>query len=246
MRNARLHDHPSAKLRQEHVAVVEALIATHPGLPLAQLTQHVAKRLRIPQLAYATLAKFMEWHGLAILPAERGQSLQAAISALPSVHVDSGAVSARVHRARGLPAPYRPSAYADQTADPIDQARQGAADWLDLETVRRLAAAALLAARRKAWQPIDDEDLDPQDPGSWFRPELFAEDVADLFRLALFRVAFRAGIAEAEHECERLAGLGGAQWLPERGLGQSPREHAEGGGNSQGESSPMGFAGAVD
>jgi hypothetical protein len=36
---------------------------------------------------------------------------------------------------------------------------------LDLETVRRLAAAALLAARRKAWQPIDDEDFDPQDPG---------------------------------------------------------------------------------
>jgi len=39
---------------------------------------------------------------------------------------------------------------------------------------------------------------------------MFAEQLADLFRLAVFDLARRAGVKEAAHECNQLCGRSGA------------------------------------
>ncbi|MDT8997763.1 hypothetical protein RQP53_00575 [Paucibacter sp. APW11] len=237
------------RLRQEHIATIEGLIQIHPGISLYRLTQLVGARIGMLDLAYSTLRIFMERHGLAILPAER-KTGTALPGTLPAIELGADGITARVHRLRGGPetaSETRSLCRVDPNASLADQARQAAADWLDLEVVKALAAAAFLAARRKTWQEPDDADYDPADPAAWFDPFMFAEDVADLFRLAVFRQAERFGVKGAADEAKRLASLGGAEWLPKpaakRGLGQSPREHAEGSGNCQPGSNSAGIRG---
>ena len=65
----------------------------------------------------------------------------------------------------------------------------------------------MLAARDARPSPPRSRPARPQD---WYLPEMFAEQLADLFRLAVFDLARRAGVKEAAHECNQLCGRSGA------------------------------------
>lgn len=205
--------HVRRRLGQEHIAAIDGLLQTNPGISLHRLTQLVAGRLGMPDLAYATLRAFMDRHSLQILPHQRGAGLDESIGALPALDLCGPVADVRVYRSIGV-AQSVPPVRVDANASTVDQARQKASDWLDMDTVTMLARTALLAARRKSLLPPDPDEFDPAHPETWYVGESFAEDVADLFRLGLFRVAASSGIEGADHQVEQMSALQGAQWIP--------------------------------
>ncbi len=96
-------------------------------------------------------------------------------------------------------------------AEAVSEATQ----WITRRQLQAAAAASLAAAIHHMHRDIDDEDYDPMNPRAWFRGFEFAEDVVDLFRLAVYRLAADAGIDGAADEVRRLAALGGAERLQE-------------------------------
>lgn len=92
----------------------------------------------------------------------------------------------------------------------LADAQRQTSEWISAADVGRAACAALTAAL-EAWQvKPDDDEFNPDRPEEWFLSEMFAEQLADLFRLAVFDLARRAGVKEAAHECTQLSGRSGA------------------------------------
>ncbi|MGM9517029.1 hypothetical protein ACS5PK_22530 [Roseateles sp. DB2] len=220
-------------LRQEHVSLVQSLIETNPGVSLWKLTALVAHRCKVPTLSYPTLRRFMQLHSI-VLPEpvrrppagkritarsaqaeaeERGIVLEVPVTGSQVYRLlDRPAKAHKARSSRSLPPP-------PQTPFFIEQRRlmaiQNASQWITRHQLQAAAAAALAAATHHMHRDIDDEDYDPKNPQAWFRGFEFAEDVVDLFRLAVYRLAADAGIDGAADEVRRLGALGGAERLQE-------------------------------
>lgn len=189
-------------------------------------------------------------------PADRARderkAKRAAMRAVSDEHKAIAASNASIFSLGG----FAPALPVDGASQAVLMARQRHADllqlrradahrlatgWLATDSLARLACAALDGALSYSQREPDPEDYDPESPESWFDPVCFAEDVADLFRLAVFEMASRAGIEAARHERNRLLDLGGAAVVlgacneaqsTKPGLGWSPREPAESCGNT--------------
>ncbi|WAC71553.1 hypothetical protein OU995_18450 [Roseateles sp. SL47] len=230
-----------ARLGSEHVDAVKRLIQVNPGMSLYRFATVVGAKLRMPSLGYATLSRFMQAHGLELLPAEQNElGMARAFDALHSVFspLPSSPLASKPGRVVSFAKHRRASAKVDKAIPrerALRQARLHATGWLSPSMVRRAASAALEAAIAKSLLPPDPAEFDPDAPESWFTPECFAEDVADLFRLALLQYGVDAGFHAMRFDLDKLAALDGAATLFEhlkpgkRGLGQSPSEPAEGG-----------------
>jgi len=93
-----------------------------------------------------------------------------------------------------------------------DEARREATTWLSAAAVRHAARAALIGALSRSREEPDPDEFDPNEPRTWWTVEGFARDVCDLFKLAIFELAYahRPDDALLEHECNQLGRLGGA------------------------------------
>lgn len=94
----------------------------------------------------------------------------------------------------------------------LDEARRESTAWLSAAGLRHAARAAMAAALSLSRETPDPEEFDPDSPRSWFTVHGFAQDVADLFRLAIFELAYahRPNDERIEHECNQLGRLAGA------------------------------------
>lgn len=189
------------------------------SLPPVKLKGTAKKRIT---LFSAASGLEREQHGLFGV----GMSGEAQVS---SLHVAVAALNASVFSMGGLGSAVPVSAASsdhaaelrrNRMAALLDQrkrdAHRAATGWLTPRMLAGLAGAALNGALAHSRREPDPAEFDPQHPEAWFDPVCFAEDVSDLFRLAIFELACQAGIEAASHERDRLQSLGGAAFVLER------------------------------
>lgn len=191
-------------------------------LPPAKL-KGPAKR-RVTQFSKAASPERLQ-HGLlgvGVAGQAEVSSLHLAVAALNASVFSMGGMGPAISAARDANAASGQAAELrrKRMAALLDQrkrdAHKAATGWLTPRSLAGLAGAALNGALAHSRREPDPAEFDPQHPEAWFDPVCFAEDVADLFRLAIFELACRAGIDGASHERERLQGLGGAAVVLER------------------------------